>query len=82
METEIVQTLREELGRDVSTTESLNSLGVDSLRMAQLATELERRFRFRVDEELLDVETAEELAEYVRSRSTRAERRLGVPGES
>ena len=77
--TEIIQALREELGRDVDLTDSLGSLGIDSLRMSQLATELERRFGFRVDEELLDVETVEELAEYVHSRSTRAEHRLGVP---
>lgn len=73
IETEIVQTLRRELGRDVHSTDSLGSLGIDSLRMAQLATELERRFRFRVDEELLDIDTVEELAEYVRSRSTETE---------
>ena len=64
-----MQGLREELGRDVRATDSLSSLGIDSLRMAQLATELETRFAFRVDEELLDVETVKELVEYVRSRS-------------
>jgi acyl carrier protein len=72
LETEMVQVLREELGRDVRATDSLDSLGMDSLRMAQLAGELERRFGFRVDEELLDVETVEELADYVRARSSRA----------
>ena len=72
IETEIVQALRKELGRDVRMTDSLGSLGLDSLRMAQLATELEKRFGFRVDEELLDVETVEELTEYVRSRSSRS----------
>jgi len=71
VETEIIKALRQELGRDVGATDSLGSLGVDSLRMAQLATELERRFAFRVDEELLDVETVEELTEYVCSRSLR-----------
>ncbi len=82
VETEIVQALREELGRDVHATDSLGSLGVDSLRMAQLATELESRFGFRVDEELLDVATVKELAEYVRSRPSRPEHRLGPPGET
>ena len=69
LEIEISQALNEELGKDVHATDSLDSLGIDSLRMAQLATELERRFEFRVDEELLDIDTVEELAEYVRSRS-------------
>ena len=69
---EIVRVLSQELGRDVRATDSLDSLGIDSLRMAQLATELESRFGFRVDEELMDVETVEELADYVQSRSSRA----------
>lgn len=73
IETEIIHALNAELGKDVHATDSLGSLGIDSLRMVQLATELERRFGFRVDEELLDVETVEELAEYVRSRSGRSE---------
>jgi len=76
LEVELIQALSEELGKDVHATDSLDSLGIDSLRMVQLATELERRFGFRVDEELLDVETVEELAEYVRSRSARSEDRL------
>lgn len=69
LETEIVRILSEELGRGVRITDSLDSLGVDSLRVAELATALERRFAFRVDEELLDVETVQGLAEYVRARS-------------
>jgi acyl carrier protein len=75
IETEIMQALNAELGRDVHATDSLGSLGMDSLRMVKLATELERRFGFRVDEELLDVETVKELAAYVRSRSARSEDR-------
>lgn len=75
IETEVIQTLNAELGRDVQATDTLDSLGVDSLRVVQLATELERRFEFRVDEELLDVETVKELAAYVRSRSVKSEDR-------
>ena len=71
VETDILQALREELGKDVRATDSLASLGLDSLRMAQLASELETRFGFRVDEELLDVGTVQELVEYVRIRSPR-----------
>jgi acyl carrier protein len=73
LEIELVQALSEELGREVHGSDSLDSLGIDSLRMVQLAAELERRFEFRVDEELLDVETVEELTAYVQSRSERSE---------
>jgi acyl carrier protein len=69
LEEQISRVLSEELGRDVRVTDSLDSLGIDSVRMAQLAIEIEDHFGFRVDEELLDVETVQELAEYVRSRS-------------
>jgi len=75
IDTEIMQALSAELGKDVHATDSLGSLGMDSLRMVQLATELERRFGFRIDEELLDVETVKELAAYVRSRSAGSEDR-------
>lgn len=71
LESEIVQALKEELGKDVRATDSLQSLGLDSLRMAVLAEDLEKRFGFRVDEEILDVGSVEELAEYVRSRSAK-----------
>ena len=70
IEDKIIQTLSAELGRDVGVTDSLDSLGIDSLRMAHLAIELETHFGFRADEELLDVETVEELVAYVQSKST------------
>ena len=73
-EEEIVQVLSKELGRGVRAADSLDSLGIDSLRMAQLATELESRFDFLADEELLDVESVKELAEYVQSRSSASRR--------
>ena len=69
-EEEIVRTLGEELGKDVRAADSLDSLGIDSLRMAELATELESRYGFMADEELLDVETVKQLVEYVQSRSS------------
>ena len=56
--------------------DSLRSLGLDSLRLPAHATELERRFEFRVDAELSDVETVEELAWYVRFRPSRPKYRL------
>jgi acyl carrier protein len=71
IEIEIERALGKELGRRPRATDSLTSLGLDSLRMAELATRLESEFGIRVDEELLDVETVGELANYVRIRTTR-----------
>jgi acyl carrier protein len=71
IESEIERALGDELGRRPRATDSLTSLGLDSLRMAELATRLESEFGIRVDEELLDVDTVGELVDYVRSRATR-----------
>jgi len=71
IESEIERTLAEATGRRPRATDSLTDLGLDSLRMAELAAELEREFGIEVDAELLDVETVTDLAEYVRSRTTR-----------
>lgn len=72
IEEEILGALRSELGRDATLTDSLDRLGVDSLRMAELASELENRFRFKVDEEVLELETVQELVDYVRTRAGRS----------
>ena len=68
IEQQIVQALQDELGRGVTPADSLDRLGIDSLRMAELASGLERRFGIRMDEELLDVDTVAALAVYVRQR--------------
>ena len=68
IEQQIVQALQDELGRSVTPADSLGRLGIDSLRMAELASGLEHRFGFRADEELLDVNTVAQLADYVRRR--------------
>lgn len=68
IETELLKTLTDELGRRPEIADPLSGLGIDSLRMAELAGELEERFEIRVDEELLDVDTVGELAQYVRTK--------------
>ena len=73
VEQQIAQALQDELGRPVTAADSLGRLGIDSLRMAELASGLEHRFGIRVDEELLDVDTVEELADYVRRRMSDAQ---------
>ena len=68
IEAEILRALEGEIGYRPRSSDSLTALGLDSLRMAELAAELEREFGIRVDEELLDVDTVCELVGYVRSR--------------
>jgi len=71
IESEIQRTLAEATGRRPRAADSLTDLGLDSLRMAELAVQLESEFGIEADEELLEVETVTDLAEYVRSRTSR-----------
>jgi len=70
IEIEIRRALEEETGRRPRATDPLSDLGLDSLRMAELATRLENQFGIRVDEELLDVDTVADLTHYIRSRTS------------
>ena len=45
----------------------LTGLGVDSLRLADFVTDLERHFDLDADQELFEVETLGELVAYIRS---------------
>ena len=44
----------------------LTGLGVDSLRLADFVTDLERHFDLDADQDLFEVETLGELAAYIR----------------
>lgn len=72
IEQQILQTLQDELGRSVNPTDSLNRFGIDSLRMAELASELAHRFGVQIDQDLLDVDTVAELTDYVKRRMPEA----------
>ena len=48
--------------------DSLRLLGVDSVGMAELTFDIEKQFGIQVDDSVLDVDTVEELAAYIRQR--------------
>ncbi|MCU0721103.1 MAG: acyl carrier protein [Pirellula sp.] len=48
--------------------DSLALIGVDSVAMAELTFELEKRFSIQIDDDVLDVDTIRELTHYVISR--------------
>lgn len=75
IKTKILVALRDEVGGNPRMSDSLAGLGIDSLRMAELATELETSFGVPMDMELLDVETVGELVDYIRSRSSTGTRK-------
>jgi len=70
IEQEIVDYLRNTCGGNPRTSDSLALIGIDSVGMAELTFELEKRFAIRVDDDVLDVETVADLASYVRERKT------------
>ena len=43
-------------------------MGVDSIGMAELTVELEKEFNIQIQDDIVDVETVQELADYIRAR--------------
>lgn len=64
----LIDKLAEKFGGQPQLNDSLALLGVDSVGMAELTFEIEKQFSIRVDDAVLDVETVQELADYVRAR--------------
>ncbi len=53
-------------GKKAKLDDSLALLGIDSVSMAELTIEVEKRFGIRVADDIMDVETLHELADYIR----------------
>jgi len=45
-------------------------IGIDSVAMAELTFELEKRFAIKVDDDILDVDSVDELVHYVVTRKS------------
>ena len=67
-EADILQALQRKFGGNPQPTDELTGLGIDSLGMAELSAELEAHFGVRVDEDILNVETVHELADYIQGK--------------
>ena len=68
IEARLLDTIHVRLGVDAGIDDRLDSLGVDSLRLADFVSDLEKAFGFRADQDIFDVETIRELAAYVHER--------------
>ncbi len=68
IEEQLKAKLAQKFGGDPQSSDSLALLGVDSIGMAELTLELENDFGISVDEDVVDVDSVAELAEYIRSR--------------
>jgi acyl carrier protein len=67
-ESQIIAYLSKIVGGAPRPSDSLAVLGVDSVAMAELTFELEKRFGIQIDDDILDVDTIRELTQYVISR--------------
>ncbi len=68
VEGRLLASVHRRLGVEAAIGDRLDSLGVDSLRLADFVSDLEREFRIRADQDIFDVETLQELAHYIRAR--------------
>jgi acyl carrier protein len=68
IEETIIDYLKKNVGGNPRPTDSLALVGVDSVGMAELTFELEKRFSVRVEDEFMDLETISDLANYIRER--------------
>jgi acyl carrier protein len=61
--------IRDRLGKTVTDSTSLTSLGVDSLALMELVSVLEKEFGFQADQDIFDAETVADLVRYILERS-------------
>ncbi len=69
IEQEVLTKLRKLVEVEPKPSDSLALIGLDSVAMAELTFELEKSFKIRFDEDIVDVETVSELVEYVRQKT-------------
>jgi len=65
----LAELIRGKTGVMPRSSDTFASLKIDSLSMAELTVEVEKAFGIRVEEDVLDVETVAELAEYIETRT-------------
>ena len=70
--TQIIDYLRTVCGGSPQGKDSLALIGIDSVAMAELTFELEKRFSIKIDDDILDVDSVDELVQYVEARKIAA----------
>jgi acyl carrier protein len=70
LELMVLDQLEEKFGERPQLSDSLAVLGVDSVGMAELTVEIEKKFAIRVDDGVLSVDTVQNLVDYIRARQS------------
>lgn len=68
LEDSLINHLHEKFGTRPSRDDSLAMLGVDSVSMAELTYDIEKRYGIKVDDSMMYVDTVENLIDYIRER--------------
>ena len=68
IESTLLSQLQEKFGTRPQLSDELILLGVDSVGMAELTFEIEKQYNIKVDDALMEVETVQDLVEYIRQR--------------
>jgi len=68
LESSLINYLHEKFGNRPATEDSLAMLGVDSVSMAELTYDIEKRYGIIVDDSMMYVDTVENLLDYIRER--------------
>lgn len=68
--TQIIDYLRKVCGGSPQGNDSLAMIGIDSVAMAELTFELEKRFAIKIEDDILDVDSVDELVHYVIKRKS------------
>lgn len=66
----LIAQLFEKFGTEPELSDGLAFIGVDSVGMAELTVDIESRFGIRVDDDIVNVETVQELVDYIRERQS------------
>jgi len=65
---QVMEYLTKVVGSKPHPDDSLAMIGIDSVAMAEMTFELEKRFGIKIDDEILDVESVRQLVEYLHTR--------------
>ena len=72
IEDRLLEELRSKFGGQPELSDSLALVGVDSVGMAELTVEIEKIYGIRVGDDVVEVESVQELADYIRQRQSQA----------
>ena len=67
----LINDLGEKFGTRPELEDSLLLLGIDSVGMAELTYDIEQRFHISIDDSLLEVDTVQDLANYIREKQAK-----------